>query len=62
VDAAAVAYYRYERIVVDVVLFCREILVPGAPAADRERALVKLAGGFGPGSVADIACRTGDGI
>jgi spectinomycin phosphotransferase len=60
VDPVAVAYYRYERIVVDVVLFCQEILLPGAPAADRERALVKLAGGFGPGSVTEIACRTDD--
>jgi hypothetical protein len=48
--------------VVDVVLFCREILLPGAPAADRERALAKLAGGFGPGSVVEIACRTGDTV
>jgi spectinomycin phosphotransferase len=62
VDPAAVAYYRYERIVVDVVLFCQEILLPRAPAADRERALAKLAGGFGPGSVVEIACRTGDGV
>jgi hypothetical protein len=44
------------------VLFCQEILLPGAPAADRERALAKLADGFGPGSVAEIACRTGDGL
>jgi spectinomycin phosphotransferase len=62
VDPVAVAYYRYERIIIDVVVDCREILLPGAPAADRERALTKLASGFGPGSVAEIACRTGDTV
>ena len=62
VDPVAIAYYRYERIVQDVVLFCQEILLPGAPAPDRARALVKLAGGFGPGSVTEIACRTGDNV
>jgi spectinomycin phosphotransferase len=62
VDPAAIAYYRHERIVVDVVQFCREILLPGTPAADRERALAKLASAFGPGSVTEIACRSGDGV
>jgi spectinomycin phosphotransferase len=62
VDPVALAYYRYERIVVDVVLFCREILLPDTSEPDRARALRKLGGGFGPGSVIDIACRGGDAV
>jgi spectinomycin phosphotransferase len=62
VDPVALAYYRYERIVVDVVQYCEEILLSGAPTADRRRGLASLTSGFGPGSVTEIACRTGDRV
>lgn len=62
VDPVAIAYYRYERIVQDVVLFCREILLSGSSRADREASVRRLASAFGPDSVTDVACRTGDPV
>lgn len=60
VDPAAVAYYRYERIVQDVAAFCDEIHQTAAGRAEREQSFAHLAGQFRPGEVIDIACRAGD--
>jgi spectinomycin phosphotransferase len=60
VDKAALAYYRYERIVQDVAAFARLILAEqGARGADdRERGLRQLASQFEPRGVVEIAHAT----
>lgn len=74
VDAHAIAYYRYERIMEDLALFCDELLTDGCDGdgdadgggsgsgigSEQERALSLryFTAQFGPGEVIDIADRT----
>lgn len=57
-DAAAVAYYRCERIVEDVAVTCTELLTGPHNAAARRRMLRQLHDQFEPGNVVDLAERT----
>lgn len=57
VDQEALAYYRYERIVVDIAAFCEQILLPGSGDEDREQSLRYLASNFDSGGVLEIAER-----
>jgi spectinomycin phosphotransferase len=59
VDPVALAYYRYERIVQDLAVECRQILARQGDGQDREQAFRYLSSHFLPGNVLAIA-RTSD--
>ncbi len=59
IDARALAYYRYERVVVDVAEFCDQIFLERGSAEERQQAFVFLTSAFLPGGglqLADQAC------
>ena len=47
VDADAIAYYRFERILVDIVEYCDQLLLTDEGGDDREQSLGHLASNFG---------------
>jgi spectinomycin phosphotransferase len=55
VDAIALAYYRYERVIQDVALFCEEIFLSGEADRDRQQAHIYLTSQFLPGHLVEIA-------
>src|SRR5581483_7620270 len=57
-DPIAIAFYRYERIVIDLAEYGRRIFDPNAPARDRLSNLGKLATAFMPDNVLATAHRT----
>ncbi len=57
VDPVALAYYRYERIVEDLVDYGQRILGGQGNAADREEGLRRLMSGFLAGNVIEMAHR-----
>ncbi len=58
IDPIALTYYRYERIVQDIAVYCEDILFSSQSDADRAEGLRQLTGQFLPGSVVEIAFRT----
>ena len=54
-DAAALAYYRYERIVEDIAAFCQQLLLTEEGGVDRAQSLRYLMSSFLPGHVLDRA-------
>ena len=58
IDLAVLAYYRFERILVDVAEYCGQLLNTRAGAADRERGLRQFTAAFQPDHVVEIAFRT----
>lgn len=58
IDLAALAYYRYERIVADLAAYGAQILGAQGSVADRERGLRKVRAQFLPNDVVAIAHRT----
>ncbi|HSJ59030.1 MAG TPA: aminoglycoside phosphotransferase family protein [Anaerolineae bacterium] len=58
IDRAALAYYRYERIVQDIAAYCRQLLGSDEGGEDRERSLRFLASNWDPGGVVEIAYRS----
>jgi spectinomycin phosphotransferase len=56
VDPVALAYYRYERIVQDIAVFCERILSAEEGREDREQSLYYLRSNFRPHSTIAIAC------
>lgn len=58
VDWRALAYYRSERIIVDIAEFCRLILDPSSGPKDRAQSLDWLTGAFEPGHEVDTALHT----
>lgn len=61
IDRAALAYYRCERIVEDLAVFCEELLPTDAGGPDREVSLGFVLGQFAPDGVIAIALGTGWG-
>jgi spectinomycin phosphotransferase len=55
IDWTALAYYRYERILVDVAEFSAQLLSTSGPSADRERGLRQFTATFLPGHVVEMA-------
>ena len=55
IDARALAYYRYERILQDVAAYCAELLTDNAGGADRQRSLHYLRNNFVPNGALDAA-------
>ena len=56
-DLNALAYYRYERIVEDIAVYCEQLFLSGDGGADREQALHYLTSNFLPGGTIEIAYR-----
>ncbi|HRE25010.1 MAG TPA: phosphotransferase [Anaerolineales bacterium] len=57
VDAVALAYYRYERIIVDIAVYCESLLDTDAGGVDRAQSLHYLESNFEPGQTIDLAYR-----
>ncbi len=55
IDPAALAYYRYERIVQDIAAFCQQIFLTDEGGEDREQALYYLKSNFLPNGTLEIA-------
>lgn len=55
VDPFALAYYRYERIVEDIAVFCEQLLLSDKGGPDREQSLQYLESNFLPGNTIEIA-------
>lgn len=62
VDTLALAYYRHERIVRDLLEFCDQMFDPQASREDREEGLRQMASQFDPGNVVAVAHRDYDAI
>ena len=58
IDALALAYYRYDRVVQDIAAFCEQILLTDEGGEDRAQALQYLESNFVPDGVLDIAYRS----
>lgn len=58
INLTALAYYRNERIIVDLVEFCQQLLMTHKGGADREEAYRWFTYNFDPGKTIDIAKRT----
>jgi len=58
INLAALAYYRYERIIEDLVVICEQLLLTDEGGADRERSLGWFRSNFEPGSTIEIADKT----
>jgi spectinomycin phosphotransferase len=59
INIAALAYYRYERIVEDLVAFCEQLLLTGEGGEDREQAYRWFTSNFEAGQTIEIAEKTG---
>ncbi len=57
INPNALAYYRYERIVEDLAVYCEQLLLSNAGGADREQALRYLTSNFEPKGTIEIAYR-----
>jgi spectinomycin phosphotransferase len=55
VDPAALAYYRYERIVADLAAYCEQLFLTEAGGGDRPQAFQYLASNFLPNNTLEIA-------
>lgn len=58
IDHAALAYYRYERIIDDIAVFCQMLLWTNEGGEDREQSLTYLMSNFLPGNTIEIAYRS----
>jgi spectinomycin phosphotransferase len=58
INPLAVAYYRYERIIQDIAIYCEELLLTAAGGQDRPRSLHYLKSNFEPDGVLEIAYRS----
>ena len=58
IDIRALAYYRYERVIEDLVVICDQILLTDQGGADRERSFGWFKGNFKPGNTIEIADNT----
>ncbi len=58
IDPAALAYYRYERIVQDIAVFCERIFQTNEGREDREQSLRYLKSNFLPNSTIEMAYRS----
>jgi spectinomycin phosphotransferase len=57
IDPVALAYYRFERIIEDIALFCQQLLLSDAGGEDRPRALRYVMSNFTAGGTIDAAYR-----
>jgi spectinomycin phosphotransferase len=55
INPIALAFYRYERIIEDIALYCQQIFLSNKGEKDREQALVFVKSNFLPGGTIDVA-------
>jgi len=55
IDPVALAYYRYERIVQDIAVYCEQLFLSDEGGEDREQSLYYLASNFLPNGVLEIS-------
>ncbi len=58
IDLSALTYYRYERIIEDLVVIGKQLLLSNQGGADRERSFGWFRSNFEPGNTIDIADKT----
>jgi spectinomycin phosphotransferase len=58
IDRRALAYYRYERIIEDIGIYCQQLLLTDAGGQDREQSLKYLKSNFVPDGTIAIAYRS----
>lgn len=58
INLAALAYYRYERVIEDLVVTCEQLLSTDEGGADREQAFGWFTSNFEPGNTIEIANKT----
>lgn len=58
INLAALAYYRYERVIEDLAVICEQLLLTDEGGADRERSLGWFTNNFEPGQTITIADNT----
>jgi spectinomycin phosphotransferase len=58
IDFAVMAYYRYERVIEDLVAYGEQLLLTDEGGADREQAYERFTGNFEPGETIEIADNT----
>jgi spectinomycin phosphotransferase len=58
IDFAVMAYYRFERVIEDLVAYGEQLLLSDAGGADRESAYRRFTSNFKPGSTIEIAEKT----
>jgi spectinomycin phosphotransferase len=58
IDPIALAYYRYERIVEDIAIYCEQLFLSNEGGEDREQSLRYLASNFLPGGTIEIAYKS----
>lgn len=58
IDPIALAYYRYERIVEDIAVFCEQLFLTSEGGEDREQSFHYLKSNFLPNSTIEIAYRS----
>ncbi len=58
IDPIALAYYRYERIIEDIAVFCEQLLLTNEGGKDREQAFQYLTSNFLPNHTIEIAYRS----
>ena len=55
IDSIALAYYRYERIIQDIAVFCEQLFLTNEGGEDREQSLRYLTSNFLPNNTIEIA-------
>jgi len=58
IDAMALAYYRYERIIQDIAVYCEQLLLTVAGGEDREQSFQYFTSNFLPNQEIEIAFKT----
>lgn len=58
IDPIVLAYYRYERIIQDIAVFCEQIFLTNEGGEDREQSLSYLMSNFLPNSTIEIAYKS----
>ena len=56
-DPVIMAYYRYDRIIQDIAIYCQQLLLSDDGGDDRAQSLHYLQSNFRPGGTIEIACR-----
>ncbi len=59
IDPIGIAYYRYERIVEDMAVYCEQIFLSDEGGEDRKQSLKNLKSAFLPDGTIEIAYRAG---
>jgi spectinomycin phosphotransferase len=58
IDPIAMAYYRYERIIQDIAIYCQQILLTDEGGEDREQSYQHMISNFLPNRTIEIAYKS----